>query len=76
LQDLLWNLRETRGQTFVIASHDPSIVRRADRVVRLVDGVVESDGKRDNSGDADARAANGASGASADGGHREVRTSS
>jgi lipoprotein-releasing system ATP-binding protein len=76
LQDLLWSLRETRGQTFVIASHDPSIVRRADRVVRLVDGVVESDGKRDNSGDADARAANGASGASADGGHREVRTSS
>jgi predicted ABC-type transport system involved in lysophospholipase L1 biosynthesis ATPase subunit len=39
LQDLIWRLRESRGQTFVIASHDPGIVRRVDRVVALANGV-------------------------------------
>jgi len=40
LQDLIWSLRETRGQTFVIATHDPSMARRADRTVRLENGVI------------------------------------
>ncbi len=40
LQDLLWSLRDARGRTFVIATHDASIARRADRVLELADGVV------------------------------------
>ena len=40
LQDLLWGLREARGRTFVIATHDPSIAARADRVLTLVEGVL------------------------------------
>ncbi len=42
LQDLLWSLRDARGRTFVIATHDGSIARRADRVLELADGVVAS----------------------------------
>ena len=33
--------------TFVISSHDPAVIERADRVVRLVDGEVVSDERRD-----------------------------
>jgi lipoprotein-releasing system ATP-binding protein len=40
LHDLIWGLRDRRGQTFVIASHDPALVARVDRVIRLADGVV------------------------------------
>jgi len=43
LQDLIWGLRETRGQTFIIATHDASMARRADRTVRLENGVIAED---------------------------------
>lgn len=36
--DLLMDLNETLGTTFVFATHDPAIIRRAPRVVRLSDG--------------------------------------
>jgi lipoprotein-releasing system ATP-binding protein len=38
LHELLHRLRKERGATFVIATHDPEIARRADRVVELQDG--------------------------------------
>lgn len=38
--DLLSDLRDRHGMTVVIVSHDPTVTRRADRVVRLVDGAV------------------------------------
>ena len=38
--DLLAALRERRGMTVIIASHDPAVTRRADRVLRIVDGQV------------------------------------
>jgi putative ABC transport system ATP-binding protein len=42
--DLLASLRDRRGMTVIVVSHDPAVARRADRVVRLVDGrVVEGD---------------------------------
>jgi putative ABC transport system ATP-binding protein len=45
--DLLARMNAERGTTFVFATHDPAIVARAPRTVRLVDGVVvEDDGKR------------------------------
>jgi lipoprotein-releasing system ATP-binding protein len=42
LQDLLWGLRASRGQTFLIATHDPAIAARADRVVSLADGLLSA----------------------------------
>lgn len=43
LLDLMRNLNETRGITFVFSSHDPMVIERARRVVRLKDGQVVSD---------------------------------
>lgn len=40
LHDLLWRLRDARSQTFVIATHDPEIAARADRVLVLAEGVL------------------------------------
>jgi putative ABC transport system ATP-binding protein len=39
--DLLADLRDRHGMTVVVVSHDPAVARRADRVVRLVDGRVD-----------------------------------
>jgi putative ABC transport system ATP-binding protein len=41
--DLLLRLREDRGMTVLIATHDPQLAARADRVLRLRDGVVVDD---------------------------------
>lgn len=38
--DLLARLRDRRGMTVIVVSHDPGVAQRADRVVRLVDGRV------------------------------------
>ena len=38
--DLLAKTREDRGMTVVVVSHDIAVAKRADRVVRLVDGLV------------------------------------
>jgi lipoprotein-releasing system ATP-binding protein len=44
LHDLIWGLRESMGQTFVIVTHNPELYERADRVIALKDGLVcESD---------------------------------
>jgi len=39
--DLLDAIRERRGTTLIVVSHDPAVAVRADRVVHLVDGRVE-----------------------------------
>ncbi len=38
---LLTTMRERRGTTVIIASHDDAVTKRADRVLRLVDGQVQ-----------------------------------
>jgi lipoprotein-releasing system ATP-binding protein len=38
LHALIWDLAHSRGQTFVIATHDIELSKRADRVVRMADG--------------------------------------
>ncbi len=43
LLDLMRNLNETHGITFVFSSHDPMVIERARRVVRLRDGRIVSD---------------------------------
>jgi lipoprotein-releasing system ATP-binding protein len=39
LHDLIWGLRESTGQTFVIVTHNPDLFERADRVVVLKEGL-------------------------------------
>ena len=41
--DLLVNLNQEKGQTFVLVTHDISVARRARRLVRMRDGKIESD---------------------------------
>jgi lipoprotein-releasing system ATP-binding protein len=40
LHALIWELARSRGQTFVIATHDAALSKRADRVVRMADGCI------------------------------------
>jgi lipoprotein-releasing system ATP-binding protein len=42
LHDLLWNLSRDRGQTFVVVTHNESLAKRADKVARIVDGVIQA----------------------------------
>jgi len=42
--DAMMSLRAETNQTMVIVTHDPATAERADRIVRLVDGVVETEG--------------------------------
>jgi putative ABC transport system ATP-binding protein len=43
IMDLLVGLREDRGLTVVVATHDPLVAARGDRIVRLRDGRVVED---------------------------------
>jgi len=47
LLDLMRDLNKRRGITFVFSSHDPMVIERAKRVVRLKDGQIVSDNKED-----------------------------
>ena len=38
--DLLARMNAERGTTFLFATHDPAIVARAPRTIRLIDGMV------------------------------------
>lgn len=42
--DLLLELVRSRGRTLVLATHDPELARRCDRVVRMRDGRIEGEG--------------------------------
>ena len=42
LHRLLFRLREERGVTFLIATHDPSLARQADRVLAIREGYLHS----------------------------------
>ncbi|WP_071335146.1 ABC transporter ATP-binding protein [Burkholderia contaminans] len=46
LMDMMKSLNEQRGITFVFSTHDPMVVERARRVIRLRDGRIESDDRR------------------------------
>jgi ABC-type lipoprotein export system ATPase subunit len=43
VMDLLCRLNQERSQTFVLVTHDPAVARRANRIVRMRDGLIESD---------------------------------
>ena len=41
LHNLIWNLSRTRGQTFVVVTHNEALAKQADRIVRIADGVIQ-----------------------------------
>ena len=49
LMDLMRRLNEEKGVTFVFSTHDPMVVERARRVIRLRDGRIESDERKEAS---------------------------
>ncbi len=40
--DLMQTINGTRGTTFIFSSHDPRVMERAGRVIRLHDGAIEA----------------------------------
>src|SRR5512138_662124 len=46
LMDMMRRLNEEREATFVFSTHDPMVVERAKRVIRLRDGLIEADERR------------------------------
>jgi putative ABC transport system ATP-binding protein len=47
LIDLMHELNRERGVTFIFSSHDPKVIDRAARLIRLVDGRIVSDRRGD-----------------------------
>jgi putative ABC transport system ATP-binding protein len=43
IMQLLLDLRRQRGMTLLVATHDPTVASRCDRIVKLRDGAVEDD---------------------------------
>ena len=43
LLDIMQKLNRTRGVTFLFSTHDPRVMDRASRIIRIVDGRVEHD---------------------------------
>ncbi len=50
--DLMQSMNEKHGTTFVFSTHDPMVMERASRLVRLRDGLIESDERRNGGRDA------------------------
>ena len=48
LLDMMLQLNERHGTTFLLATHDPMVMERARRLVRIVDGQVASDERRNS----------------------------
>jgi len=46
LLEVMETLNQERGVTFIFCTHDPRVMRRARRIVRLVDGHVERDAEK------------------------------
>jgi len=45
LHELLWQLAHEKGHTIIIATHNPELTAKADRVVELYDGQIKNDSR-------------------------------
>ena len=45
LHEILWQLAHEKGHTIIIATHNPELTARADRVVELYDGKIKNDSR-------------------------------
>ena len=45
LYDLFSRLRDERGHTFVIVTHDESLAARSNRVIHIADGIISPESK-------------------------------
>ena len=43
---MMERLNRERGVTFVFSTHDPEVMKRASRLIRLRDGKIESEERR------------------------------
>ena len=50
LLDVMQKLNRDRGTTFVFSTHDPTVMERAGRLIRLVDGGIAEDVKKGGAG--------------------------
>ena len=41
LYELIWKMREEKKQTFIIVTHNEELAEKADRIIRLEDGIVK-----------------------------------
>jgi putative ABC transport system ATP-binding protein len=48
--DLMFRLKERKGATLVLVTHDLNLARKCDRMVRIRSGVIESAGERQKAG--------------------------
>lgn len=46
--DLMWKMNQEEGVTFLFSTHDPLVMKHARRIVRLRDGKIFEDERRDN----------------------------
>ena len=44
IMDLLFNLRDEFGSTLILVTHAPELAQRCDRIIRLRDGAIDTDG--------------------------------
>jgi len=44
LHKLIWNLSRNRGQTFIVVTHNEALANQADKIVHIVDGVIQQPG--------------------------------
>lgn len=42
LHNLIWDLSRTKGQTFVVVTHNEALAGKADRILRIADGVIQA----------------------------------
>ncbi len=40
LHDLMWTLSRSKGQTFIVVTHNENLANQADRKIRLADGII------------------------------------
>jgi putative ABC transport system ATP-binding protein len=46
IMDLLHDLNQTRGQTFIVVTHDPGVAEKTDRTIHLSDGMILREERR------------------------------